>query len=159
MLVAEETKESNLPDNKTPSSTNWQTEGPLGRSLHGSLPIQPEGGPPSEVGSVTAPGSSGQIVRGRGRGGGLLREPYLPSHPGRLGSVFQLKCKNGWWWCLPEMESSPQKIVLRDRTKGPASKQTGTRGAAGSVLTKRLKLRRNIASKAAGRRAGLYWAV
>jgi hypothetical protein len=35
----------------------------------------------------------------------------------------------------------------------------GTRGAAATILTKRLRLRRNIASKAAGRRAGLYRAV
>lgn len=40
VLAAEETKESYLPDNKTPSSTNWQTEGPLGPSA-----IQPEAAP------------------------------------------------------------------------------------------------------------------
>lgn len=40
VLAAEETKESYLPVNKTPSSTNWQTEGPLGPSA-----IQPEAAP------------------------------------------------------------------------------------------------------------------
>lgn len=43
VLAAEETKESHLPDNKTPSSTKWQTEGPLGRSPT----VRPEAPPPS----------------------------------------------------------------------------------------------------------------
>lgn len=55
---------------------------------------------------------------------------------------------------------SPQKTVLRDPAEGPTSQRTGPRGAAARVLTKRLKLLRNIASKVGGaelRSAGLVW--
>lgn len=52
------------------------------------------------------------------------------------------------------MHLSAQKTVLRDRAEGLASQRSGPRGAAANVLTKRLKLRRNIASKAGGAERG-----
>lgn len=76
--------------------------------------IRPEGGPPSETEFATAPGSSGSTVQG----GGGLREPYLPPHPGRPGNAVQLKSKRGWRRRLPEMQFLPQKIVPRDPAQG-----------------------------------------
>lgn len=75
--------------------------------------------------------------------------PWLP------GQHISVNIKR---WCLPQMHLSPQKTVLRDPAEGLTSQRTGPRGAAARVLTKRLKLLRNIASKAWGaelRSAGL----
>lgn len=75
--------------------------------------------------------------------------PWLP------GQHISVNIKR---WCLPQMHLSPQKTVLRDPAEGVTSQRTGPRGAAARVLTKRLKLLRNIASKAGGaelRSAGL----
>lgn len=64
--------------------------------------------------------------------------PWLP------GQHISVSIKR---WCLPQMHLSPQRTVLRDPTEGLTSQWTGPRGAAARVLTKRLKLLRNIASK------------
>lgn len=52
------------------------------------------------------------------------------------------------------MHLSAQKTVLRDPAEGLASQRSGPHGAAARVLTKRLKLRRNILSKAGGAELG-----
>lgn len=85
VLAAEETKENHLHDNKTPSSTNWRTRGPLGLAST----IRPEASPLPVSGGVCK--GSGKLCLNRpglGWGGGL-REPYQPPRPGRRGSIFQ----------------------------------------------------------------------
>lgn len=82
--------------------------------------IRPEGGPPSETEFATAPGSFGPTVQG----GGGLREPYLPPHPGRPGNAVQLKSKRGWRRRLPEMQFPPSENCSEGPGAGRASKQT-----------------------------------
>lgn len=93
MLVAEETKESFLPDNQTPSSTNWETEGapgsphPTPRSP--SLPLQ--GNPWSRGRVPRSPGKPG--LKGPGGWDGTPESPTcLPTQATR-SSMLPLKWK------------------------------------------------------------------
>lgn len=115
-----------------------------------------EGGPPpSETEFATPREALVTLSGGRGETPGAL--PASPPRPPRQrGSVKNLKEGGGGG---SQGCNDPFRRLLRGTQRRAGEQANRTRGAAASVLTKRLKLRRNIATKAAGRRAGLYWAV
>lgn len=150
--MAEETKESFLLDNQTPSSTNWETEGFLG-SPHPTprsprLPLQ---GDPWSRGRVPrSPGKPG--LKGPGGWSGTPGSPTcLPTQATR-SSMLPLKWKGGGW--RVPLVPLAHRLRRSGGAREPASPPVPP-GASASGLTRRFKVRRNIASRAEGCRGGL----